>query len=443
MNTAQRNIGQRSMARFTLGAGLAVIALLGSACSSASKSSPATAVTSASTADTATSGTGTANTATTGTELGAATGEKLLIGLVNTEGTPGIDFPDIRKDILATTDYLNAHGGFGGRPIEYVPCIAKGTPESSQACAQELVGKKVDLILLGLDLFPDYKTYTSANIPVIGVLPILPADYTANALFITGGNATVMSAAAVVARDHFKAKTVGIISSSNAGSAQSAAAVQASLDVAGIKWKQVTGGDDETDAGFQGLMREAAKDKPDVIISLYADSGCIGMMRGRAALGITIPVITTGICSSKQVLKEVGDDALGWVFAGVNESVDSPQRNIMRKILAPVLGVPEADVDASGLGLGGLGYMTVMSLADYSNKMVASGTAMTAKALYTYLGTSKDLKLFSSAAPIECGALPKYSSVCSYIFPFAEYAAGGKVLNLKGFEGVSSKDLLP
>jgi branched-chain amino acid transport system substrate-binding protein len=206
MNTAQRNIGRRSMTRFTLGAGLAAIALLASACSSDSTSAPASSATSATTADTATDGTGTASTATGGTELGPATGEKLLIGLVNTEGTPGIDFPDIRKDIVATTDYLNAHGGFGGRPIEYVPCIAKGTPESSQACAQELVGKKVDLILLGLDLFPDYKTYTSASIPVIGVLPILPPDYNADALFITGGNATVMSAVAVVARDHFNAK---------------------------------------------------------------------------------------------------------------------------------------------------------------------------------------------------------------------------------------------
>ena len=126
------------MTRFTFGAGLAVIALLGSACSSDSTSAPASSATSATTADTATDGTdgtGPANTATTGAELGPATGEKLLIGLVNTEGTPGIDFPDIRKDIMATTDYLNAHGGYGGRPIEYVPCIAKGTPESSQACA--------------------------------------------------------------------------------------------------------------------------------------------------------------------------------------------------------------------------------------------------------------------------------------------------------------------
>ena len=437
------------MTRFTFGAGLAAIALLGSACSSDSTSAPASSATSATTADTTTDGTGgtdtanTATTGTTGTELGPATGEKLLIGLVNTEGTPGIDFPDIRKDIMATTDYLNAHGGYGGRPIEYVPCIAKGTPESSQACAQELVGKKVELILLGLDLFPDYKTYTSASIPVIGVLPILPADYNADALFITGGNATVMSAAAVVARDHFNAKTVSIISSSNAGSAQSASAVKASLDVAGIKSKLVTGGDGETDAGFQGLMREAAKDNPDVIISLYADSGCIGSMRGRAALGITIPVITTGICSSKEVLKEVGDDAVGWVFAGVNESVDSPQRTIMRKILAPMLGVPEEEVDINGLGLGALGYMTAMSLADYSNKMVSEGTPMTAKALYNYLGTSKDLKLFGGAAPMECGALATYSSVCSYIFPFAEYVAGGKVIDLKGFEAVSSKDLLP
>ena len=73
------------------------------------------------------------------------------------------------------------------------------------------------MVMLGLDLFPDYATYTAADIPVVGVLPILPADYTANALFLTGGNATTMAAMAAVAKDHFQAKKVGIVSADNPG----------------------------------------------------------------------------------------------------------------------------------------------------------------------------------------------------------------------------------
>ncbi len=66
----------------------------------------------------------------------------------------------------AAVDYLNEHGGMGGRPIRLESCAASGSPETSQACAQELAGKNVELVLLGLDLFPDYATYTAADIPV-------------------------------------------------------------------------------------------------------------------------------------------------------------------------------------------------------------------------------------------------------------------------------------
>ena len=90
----------------------------------------------------------------------------------------------------AAVSYTNEHGGLGNRPVKIESCVVKGDPETSQACAQELVGKGVELVLIGLDLFIDYKTYEAAGIPVIGVLPILPPDYTAKALFLTGGNAT-------------------------------------------------------------------------------------------------------------------------------------------------------------------------------------------------------------------------------------------------------------
>ena len=53
-------------------------------------------------------------------------------------------------------------------------------------------------------------------------------------------------------------------------------------------------------------MREVASDDPDLLVSLYSDAGCIGTMRGRVSLGIDTPVITTGICSSTEVLDAGG-----------------------------------------------------------------------------------------------------------------------------------------
>lgn len=112
---------------------------------------------------------------------------------------------------------------------------------------------------------------------------------------------------------------MGIIHADNAGANSTAASLEAALDIAGIEWTAVKGGDNETDAGFQGLMRQATEGNPDVLVSLYSDAGCIGTMRARASLGITIPVITTNICADKDVIDAVGDDATGWYFAGLAE----------------------------------------------------------------------------------------------------------------------------
>jgi ABC-type branched-subunit amino acid transport system substrate-binding protein len=375
--------------------------------------------------------------------LGPPTGEEMVIGFVNSEGTPGLDFPEMRVDLEAAVDYLNQHGGMGGRPIKLETCAVKGSPETSQACAQELAGKNVELVLIGLDLFPDYPTYTAADIPVIGVLPILPGDYTADALFLTGGNATTTGAMAAVAKEHFGATTAAIISADNPGANGTEAALTAALDIAGISHVTVKGGDNETDAGYQGLMREAAKDNPDVLFSLYSDDGCIGTIRGRAALGIEIPTITTAICSGKTVLDEVGDDAIGWSFIGVQTQQDTPELAILQDILAPALGVAPEEVDSTALGLGALAVIESMSLAMYSNMMQADGVAVTGQSLFDFVATTKGLTQWPSGSAVECGIAEKYPTICSFTFPVAQYLEGGAVETIEGLEAVSAKDYLP
>ena len=232
------------------------------------------------------------------TTLDAPTGEPMVIGLINSEGVPGLDFPEIREDVQATFDYLNQHGGFGGRPLELTTCASKASPETSQSCAQEIAGSGVELVLLGLDLFPGYPTFEASGLPVIGLLPILPGDYTANALFVTGGNATLAAGMAAVAKERFDAKSVGIISADIPGSNGTEAALTASLDKVGIPYVSIKGGNEETDAGYQGLMVQANANDPDLLVSLYDGAGCIGTMRGRTTLGITTPVLAASSCAA-------------------------------------------------------------------------------------------------------------------------------------------------
>lgn len=374
--------------------------------------------------------------------LDPPTGEPISIGLVNTEGVPGLDFPDIRLDIAAGVDYLNRHGGLGGRPIELETCVTAGSPETSQSCAQEVTGKGVDLVLLGLDLFAHYPTYSATETPVVGALPILPPDYTADAYFMTGGNATIMSAAAWVAKNHYGATTVGIVSADSPGSNASEAALVASLDLAGIEHTIVRGGNNETDAGYQGLVREAADEDPDLLISLYADAGCVGVMRGRAGLGLSTPVLATSACATGDVLDSVGDDAVGWSFIGVATPQETPESLILQEILAPVLDLEPAEVKISEVGLGGVALFMLMSLAVYANDMAAAGLEVTAANLYDYLGTEEGLELWPGAVEIACGASESNPSICSFTFPFGEYVEGGGIRTIPGLEEVSSLEYL-
>ena len=366
-------------------------------------------------------------------------GEPIVVGMVNTEGTPGLDFPEMRTDTDLAVEFLNEHGGFGGRPIEVLHCTAAGSPETSQECAQEMSGEGVELVMLGLDLFPGYDAYAASDIPVFGALPILPGDYTADALFFTGGNATTMSGMAGFAVEEFDAQTVGIISADNAGANSSEASLTAALDKAGVSYVSIKGGDNETDAGFQGLMREATKDDPDVLVSLYDDAGCIGAIRARVSLGLELPTISTPICGSAEVIDVVGDDALGWYFVGAGASNESASAQTLDEIIEPEYGA-----DASGsLGLGALGIGQVMSLARIANTLEAEGVEVTGAAMYDRLATSTDIVNFPDEQPFACGTSTVYPSVCSFTFPVGAYGNGGELITVPGFEAFSVVDYLP
>ncbi len=375
--------------------------------------------------------------------LKPATGAVFTIGMTNTEGAAGgLDYPQIRTMAQGTVDYLNKHGGMGGRKIKLEACVVKASPETSAACAQELVGKKVDAVLLGLDIFPGYATYDAAGIPVFGVLPILPGDYTAKALLFGGGNATSMAATAAAAKIHYKAKSVAIVAADNPGTAGTVASLQGSLAKAGITFKTVKGGDNETDAGYQGLMREAAKDNPDVIVSLYGDAGCIGTVRGRASLGIKIPVLSTVICAGSDVRKVVGDDLLGWAFPGSQTDSITPERAILQTIAAPVLKIKPADVDPGALSLGALGIQGVMTLAEHANRMQAKKLKVTGPSLFSFIKSSRGTVVWPKGAALECGAVPAYSAVCGFTFPVATYTKDGNI-TIPGLENVDTKPFLP
>lgn len=152
----------------------------------------------------------------------APSGEPFVIGVVNSEGNPVVDFPDFSIAFRAAADYINTElGGFGGRPLELIVCATQASPESSQACAQDLAARGVDMAMIGLDLFVAYGTFESAGIPVIGAVPVFAGDYSANAVYITAGNLVVQAATAnaIVSEKYLGLKRVAIIAADSGATA--------------------------------------------------------------------------------------------------------------------------------------------------------------------------------------------------------------------------------
>jgi hypothetical protein len=178
------------------------------------------------------------------------------------------------------------------------------------------------------------------------------------------------------------------------------------------------------------------------LITLYDAAGCIGAMRGRVALGIDTPVLASSACAATEVIEQVGDDALGWTFLGAQTNEDTPANDLIRKILAPKLGVPEEEVDPASLGLGGLGTIQAMTLAKFADAVAAKGDKVTGQSIYDHFKTTRE-SIWPSGLPMECGKAPAYPAICTFEFPVITYTEDGTLQPAEGFEVVSAFDYLP
>ena len=176
--------------------------------------------------------------------------------------------------------------------------------------------------MIGLDIFVDYGTFSAAGIPVIGAVPILPSDYTADAIYITAGNLVVQgsTANAITNPKYLGLKKVAIIANDSPATLSALATLEPALAFAGATAVVIKGGETETDAGYRLLMQQAAATNPEAIVSMYGQSGCVALMRARVELQVEVPAFTNTACLADTVINAVGDAAQGWYFAGSQRS---------------------------------------------------------------------------------------------------------------------------
>ena len=350
------------------------------------------------------------------------TGEPFVIGVVNSEGNPGVDFPDFSIAFRAAAEYINAElGGFAGRPVELVVCATQASPESSQACAQDLAARRVDLAMIGLDLFVAYGTFESAGIPVIGAVPVFAGDYTADAVYITAGNLVVQAATAnaITSERYLGLKRVAVIAADSAATADALTYLEPALESAGAEYTIIKGGETESDAGYRSLMQQAADFDPTAIIVFYAQAGCVGTMRARADLGLDVPTFASTACLSESVLDAVGDAAIGWYFAGASGGPESDDSLVMRRYVAELTGKRPDQIDRYGFtSLGWSQMLTIWQVAS------ALDGPITGDAINEAFRAGRG-RFWASDAPLACGSVRELPSVCLFEIPFATYTAQG------------------
>ena len=83
-------------------------------------------------------------------DIASLNGEALRIGFVNQEDGDST-FPHLREGAEAARRHINETGGINGRPLEFVACTTNGSPEASQACANEMIEAGVAVVSGGID----------------------------------------------------------------------------------------------------------------------------------------------------------------------------------------------------------------------------------------------------------------------------------------------------
>jgi ABC-type branched-subunit amino acid transport system substrate-binding protein len=130
---------------------------------------------------------------------------------VNTQGPA---FPSILEVARIYGDWINAHGGINGHPLEVRTCDALGTPTGAAACAHQAVAAHAVAVVgsftygTGDAIVPVLK---AANIAYFGLVePLTPAEYTSSNVFPMG-NGTLWADGMIMKAVQQGCKKIGVL----------------------------------------------------------------------------------------------------------------------------------------------------------------------------------------------------------------------------------------
>lgn len=344
-------------------------------------------------------------------------GEPVVVGFINLEGSPLGSIPALRDGSEAARKYINAElNGVEGRPIDFDVCITNGAPESSTACANKMVEQGVVAVLGGGDLGSDASLpiLAAAGIPYIGMTPLLPADLTTEGAFTLDPGGLGTAANAFYAVDALGAKRVTVLHDDSPEGRQLAEAfvrpvLARSIPPAGIKLvAEKKGAPDMAPAVAASIQED-----PDAVIVVFPPPACSRIMQAASALGVDASMLYIGRCSDPRALTAGGAGAEGaYFFSSVlhpKAHADDPDVKIYSEKIEEFGG---KDVDAASYDTA-RGFATTMTF--YQRLATLEPQAITTETVSAAFSSAVDAPAFMGH-PYTCDgrqAVPGFVSVCN------------------------------
>jgi branched-chain amino acid transport system substrate-binding protein len=283
-----------------------------------------------------------------------ASGEPIVLGMINQENTPVGSFPELSRGVQAAIEFVNSQlGGLDGRPLQLEVCNTNFSAEGSTACGQQFVAQGVPVVLGGIDVFGNGIDVLADNdVPYAGGIPISTQSVTSpNSFQWSGGTWGATIAFASYAVEQLGATSAAIVYGDFGSVADAAEYGRRTFEQLGI--------DDVTMVPFPIVSTDlaapiqvAASAQPDVMIALTADTGCAAAFEGVSTAAPDVPAFYTGACAAPSITDRAGPERTEGAIFNVEGPID-------RTDGTPDTALYDAVIEAYGDGLDPIGAATV------------------------------------------------------------------------------------
>jgi ABC-type branched-subunit amino acid transport system substrate-binding protein len=381
------------------------------------------------------------------TEAKAASGDPITIGYVNQEG--GVPaFPEATVGLEAAVDYINSTlGGVQGRPVQIKKCVVQ-KEEDGQKCGQEMLADdSVKFVLTGVlanGNQPLYDTLAGQK-PVIIGNPLTTPDFLAKDAyaFTPGAPGVVQGLVKFITQmlpGGKPAKAAVVYADNPGGQASFNAFTKPLLEKAGVAVTGVPIADTAGPQDFAPAIQAAGAQDAGVFIPLVTIQGCIGTYDALKQLGITTPVVTTGLCygtAMRDHLKQTGasGEFPEWYYGGYGYSYFIPGQPELDNYLSVVQDYAKAKgiQDIEYTGFAGPMYGNALTLVKFMNQIgpdnVSPDTIRQASQAFTG-------PMWGVVGPMACGKNPTFPPLCGIQMGIQQYKDGQWISIADGLNGM-------